>query len=100
MAHFTCPLQQGLQNCVKQPLASAAAASASLVSDTAPQLQPQLAALAVGVVLFGHGDGFCNFTYLVVPLVQNMHPIVDPPFFIHPPMPFILGDALCHDAFI
>ena len=64
--------------------ASATAASATVHSDTAPQLQAQLDALAVGVGLLGHGDDFSNFTYLVVPLVQNMHQVVDPPSLMHP----------------
>ena len=75
---------------------SAMAASATVASDTAPQLQPQLNALAVGVDLLGHGDGFSNFTYLVATLVQNMHQVVDPPSSTHPSMPA----ALCHNAFI
>ena len=68
---------------------SVTAASATIASDTAPQLQPQLNALAVGVDLLGYGDGFCNFTYLVVPSVQNMHLVVDPPSLMHPSMRLI-----------
>ena len=36
-----------------------------------------------------HGDGFSNFTYLVVPSVPNMHPVVDPPSRMPPFMPSI-----------
>ena len=71
MARVTCPPQQELQKLQLQ--------------------RPQLDALAVGVNLIGHGDGFSNFTYLVVPSVQDKHPIVDPPSLMHPSMPLIRG---------
>ena len=79
MARVTCPPQQELQNLQLQ--------------------RPQLDALAVGVNLIGHGDGFSNFTYLVVPSVQNKHPIVDPPSLMHPSMPLVRSPALSTEIF-